>query len=220
MDLPADSWLDVAEFENAYEEVRSTPGCELTAEQAGLLRVAVDRYKGDLLEGWYQDWCVYERERLQTMALAMLDRLMTYSQTHGEYEAGIFYGLRVLRFDRARECTHRRLMQLYALLGDRTSALRQYETCVAALAEELDVTPATRTEALYQQICADRFVSAAETTAPTYPIIDANHAALQATVDYLRQLQVSANRLHTQITQCMHTVEQSLLKANPVSSGD
>jgi len=27
----------------------------------------VDLYQGDLLEGWYQDWLLCERERLQNM---------------------------------------------------------------------------------------------------------------------------------------------------------
>jgi DNA-binding SARP family transcriptional activator len=39
--------------------------------------------------------------------------------------------------------------------GDRTAALRQYERCVAALAEELDVKPDKRTVALYQKIRSD-----------------------------------------------------------------
>jgi DNA-binding SARP family transcriptional activator len=220
MDLPAGIWLDVAEFETAFEAVRATPGCELTTNQAEQLRTAVDLYRGDLLEGWYQDWCVYERERLQTMALAMLDRLASYCEAHGDYETGVFYGLRVLRMDRARESTHRRLMQLYALRGDRTSALRQYQACVVALAEELDVKPAARTVALYQQICADRFVPAAEAMRPGYPVVDADLAALRAAADYLRQLQVSISGLHTQVTHCMQTIEQSLRKANLVAGGD
>ena len=214
MDLPAGIWLDVAEFEGAFEAVRSTPSCGLTMEQADHLRTAVDLYKGDLLEGWYQDWCVYERERLQTIVFAMLDRLVHYCEVHGDYEAGIFYGLRVLRYDRARESTHRRLMQLYALCGDRTGALRQYQACVAALAEELDVKPSARTEALYQQICADRFAPTAEPVHLVSPVVGADQAALQTAVQHLRQLQVSIHELNTQITQCMQAFEQTLLKTN------
>lgn len=213
VDLPANIWLDVAEFEGAFDAVRATPGAGLTSEQAGRLRTAVELYKGDLLEGWYQDWCVYERERLQTIVFAMLDRLMNDCEVQGDYEAGIFYGLRVLRYDRARESTHRRLMGFYALRGDRTGALRQYQTCVQALAEELDVKPAARTEALYQQIGADRFAPTAATMRPLSVVGDAEYATLQAAVNHMRQLQVAINGLNTQIAQCMYDVEQSMLKA-------
>ena len=57
----------------------------------------------------------------------------------GEYEAGQNYGSIILGFDRARESTHRHLMQLYYLAGDRTGALRQYERCARALDAELGV---------------------------------------------------------------------------------
>ena len=61
----------------------------------------------------------------------------------------------MLREDRARERTHRRLMRLYYLAGDRTGALRQYERCAAALRQELDVEPSRRTSELERRIRRD-----------------------------------------------------------------
>jgi two-component SAPR family response regulator len=90
-------------------------------------------YHGDLLEDWFQDWCLYERERLQNIYLAALDKLMDYCEASRDYDAGLAYGTRILRHDLARERTHRRLMRLYYLAGDRTSALRQYDRCVQIL---------------------------------------------------------------------------------------
>jgi DNA-binding SARP family transcriptional activator len=58
-------WLDVAVFEEAFELTRGVAGRELDRASAGMLQQAVDLYRGDLLEGWYQEWCLYERERLQ-----------------------------------------------------------------------------------------------------------------------------------------------------------
>ncbi|NIN69138.1 MAG: hypothetical protein GTO63_31510, partial [Anaerolineae bacterium] len=81
--------------------------------------------------------CLYERERLQNMYLAILDKLVSYSEVQGAYEAGLGYGSRILSYDGARERTHRRLMRLYYLAGDRTAALRQYDSCVEALRREL-----------------------------------------------------------------------------------
>ena len=126
-------WLDVVNFEQAYILTQGRPGIELDSHSAQILQNAVDLYRGELLEGWYLDWCLYERERLQYMYLAMLDKLMAYCEAHHHYETGISYGIRTLRYDRARERTHRRLMRLQYLAGDRTSALRQYERCLSAL---------------------------------------------------------------------------------------
>jgi len=151
----ASYWLDVAEFENAFAEAQGVPGHQLGEAVAASLDRAAALYRGDLLAGWYSDWCLYERERLQNMWLAMLDKLMSYCEASGQYEAGLAYGTRVLRDDRARERTHRRLMRLAYLAGDRTGALRQYERCVQTLEEELSVRPSRQTEELHQQILDD-----------------------------------------------------------------
>lgn len=147
--------LDVAIFEAAYAQTQGIAGSELDGPSAEGLRQAVTLYRGDLLPGCYEDWCIYERERLQSMYLAMLDKLIDTCQAHGEFEAGLDYGATILRYDRARERTHRRMMRLYFLAGDRTSALRQYDQLVRALREELDVLPSRRSVLLRDQIRAD-----------------------------------------------------------------
>jgi DNA-binding SARP family transcriptional activator len=152
-------WLDVAAFEQAFKGARNVPGWQLHGAAAAALEAAVGLYRGDLLEGCYQDWCLFERERLQGIYLAMLDKLIARCEAQHDYQAGLAYGTRILRYDRARERTHRRLMRLHYLAHNRTGALRQYERCVEALEEELGVGPSRRTVALYEQIRADRFSS-------------------------------------------------------------
>ena len=152
----ADVWSDVAEFEDAFELVHGVAGHRLDAPRARTVDNAVHLYQGDLLEGWYQDWCVYERERLQQVCLVMLDKLMEYCEARHDYESGLMYGSLVLRHEPARERTHRRLMRVHYLSGDRTSALRQYDRCVVALEQELGVKAAGRTTALYERIREDQ----------------------------------------------------------------
>jgi DNA-binding SARP family transcriptional activator len=157
----AEFWLDVAAFEGAFAGARNVAGWQLDGPAAAALEEAVELYQGDLLEGCYQDWCLFERERLQGIYLAMLDKLIARCEARHEYQAGLAYGSRILRYDRARERTHRRLMRLHYLANNRTGALRQYERCVQALKEELSVGPSRRTAALYEQIRADRLESGA-----------------------------------------------------------
>lgn len=152
----SDFTLDINEFETAFESVQGRAGADLDPQTAHQLAKAVELHRGNLLEGWYHDWCIFERERLQSMHLAMLNKLMTYFETIEEYEMGLVYGQRILQFDRAHERTHWRMMRLHYLAGDRTAALRQYERCNAALDEELGVKPAKWTISLYNQIKADQ----------------------------------------------------------------
>jgi DNA-binding SARP family transcriptional activator len=149
-------WLDVSEFERAYATTRDTAGHNLSEHQAHELEVALDLYRGDLLPAWYQDWCSYERDRLQLVYLAMLDQLMGYCEARRLYAKGLGFGQAVLRYDPTRECTHRQLMRLYYRAGDRTSAIRQYERCASVMAREFGIQPSADTVALYEQIRADR----------------------------------------------------------------
>lgn len=145
-------WLDVAVLEETFARLKDKPGWALSGDEKDELQAAVQVYEGELLEGSYQDWCLFERERLQNIYLAMLYKLMRYCEAHNEYEAGQLFGTRILNYDRSSERTHQRLMQLQYMAGDRTAALRQYERCVIALDEDLGVKPDKRTVELYEKI--------------------------------------------------------------------
>ncbi|MCB8983632.1 MAG: hypothetical protein H6659_07395 [Ardenticatenaceae bacterium] len=145
-------WLDTQMFDHAYGQATGVDGAALETGTAQALMNAVMLYQGDLLENWYQDWCLFERERLQNELITMLHKLMVYCECTQQYEAGVIYGMQMLQFDQAREQTHRRLMRLYFLAGDRTRALRQFERCKLVLRQELGVEPAQKTLELVQQI--------------------------------------------------------------------
>jgi DNA-binding SARP family transcriptional activator len=142
------------------------------------------------------------------MYLGMLDKLMGYCEAHQDYEAGLVYGTRILRYDRARERTHRWLMRLHYLAGDRTEALRQYERCVAALDEELGVKPAERTIALYEQIRADRLDDPPLPQGKLMPT--ATTAPMPDVLACLKQLQATLESVQSQVQQDIQAVETLL----------
>lgn len=153
----ADLWLDVSEFERTCDEVLTKPGGAVDSGSVASLQAAARLYRGDLLEGWYQDWCVYERERLKRRYIDLMEVLIAIHEVRGEYEKAISVGEEALRHDPAHENIHRCLIRLYAVKGDRTDALRQYERCVSMLREELNAAPSTETAALYEQIRSNPF---------------------------------------------------------------
>lgn len=202
-------WVDISEFEAAFELVKGQSGATLDGVQARTLRRAVQLYAGDLLEGWYQDWCIFERERFHNLYLAALDKLMGYCEARAEYEAGIAYGYQILRSDPARERTHRRLMRLIYLTGDRTGALRQYQRCAGILRAELDIAPSQRTAALYQQIQADQ---------PLIPnVFPANEPVVDAgSAESLNRLRRRIILLHDSLGAAQLQVERDLDALNRV----
>jgi DNA-binding SARP family transcriptional activator len=156
LNMAAIAHVDIVEIDRAFETVRDVRGLDFSPQQAHLVEEAIALYHGDLLEGWYQGWCLFERERLLTVYLILLEKVVDHSMASRKFERGIEHGHKILAIDRARERTHRQLMNLYALTGDRTSALRQYERCATALREELDVDPSPQTVDIANQIRADK----------------------------------------------------------------
>jgi DNA-binding SARP family transcriptional activator len=156
-DPSSERWcVDLIDFEQTYLALKEKRARELGPAEFIRLRREVDLYKGDLLEGWYQDWCIPERERFQVMYLLLLNKLVQYCEIHQQVETGLVYGEKLIHYDRAYERGYRQMMRMYYMAGDRTQALRQYQRCVAALADELGVGPSERTIELYEQIKSDQ----------------------------------------------------------------
>lgn len=144
-----DLWLDVAEF------------TRLAADSADLaaLGAAADLYRGDFLAGFtlrdapqFDEWQYFQAEEMRQQLAAVLIRLADGLAQAGRGETAVTHARRWLALDPLHEPAHRLLMQLYAQIGQKTAALRQYDTCVAILAEELGVAPEAETQALHERI--------------------------------------------------------------------
>jgi DNA-binding SARP family transcriptional activator len=100
----------------------------------------------------YEDWCIVERERLQTLYLRALAKLMAYKTEQAEYDVAIDCARRILGCDPLREEVHRDLMRLHLNAGQPAAALRQYRLCESLLRDELAVEPAPETRSLLAPI--------------------------------------------------------------------
>jgi len=141
----SDHWLDVAAFEDALSR----------RHDWAALETAVRQYSGDLLEGFYDEWALRERERLRMLYLDGLNRLVERHSAEGAIDAALGCARRVLELDPLREEVHREVIRLHLRQGHRALALRQYLTCRSLLAEELNVEPMEETRALGAQILAE-----------------------------------------------------------------
>ncbi len=202
----ANIWTDVNTLEYASTLVRGILGENLNAQQVQKLREAVDLYNGKLLEGWYQDWCLYERERLQHRYFELVDKLMAYYEAHHHFDEGISLGLNMLNEEPARESTHRRLMRLYFLAGDRCGALRQFHRCQETLYEELDISPSSLTRTLYEQIRTDHVEGLTRNALVAVPPTGAG-ASLRKVLGRLAQLQTLIENVQQQLQQEIKELE-------------
>jgi DNA-binding SARP family transcriptional activator len=156
--------------ENDFQALDAqTVSCDVVEFEAGVasgteesLKQAIDRYKGDFLEGFeldedrYDQWILGERDRLHRMSLRAHSQLLDLLTRREAVDEAIAIAQHSLRVDPLQEPVHRALMKLYAQSGDPVNALQQYDILARSLKRELGVNPDTETQKLQREIAAMR----------------------------------------------------------------
>ena len=170
-------WLDVADFEAGLQSksLATLHGIEPTDSapvEIDPVERAIALYAGDFLFGFdlrdapeFELWVLSQRARQHQLAVDGLGGLVRYYTDAQDQIAAINYAKQLIAMEPWREESHRRLMRLLAESGQRSAALKQYETCREILAMELDVEPSSETVALWEAIRHDDLSQAAEPTA-------------------------------------------------------
>jgi DNA-binding SARP family transcriptional activator len=145
-----DCWLDVVAFSSSLETARAAR--DPAARQAAL-ETARGLYGGAYLEeDPYEDWATPARERLQADFLWLLAELAEIHARAGRFSPAIALCQESLALDPIQEGTYRALMLYHYCAGEQAAALRAYNECRRALAEEVGVEPMAETTTLYHQI--------------------------------------------------------------------
>ena len=150
-------WLDVDEFRHRTAAGRRAMRRGHLEEAVREYETAVELYQGDLLEeDIYEAWTEQPRRALRETTVDALNFLSGYYYEAGRDAACVGYCRKLLLMEPADEAIHRRLMHAYARQNQRYLAIRQYQQCVEALREQLDVEPDAETVQLYERILHKR----------------------------------------------------------------
>jgi DNA-binding SARP family transcriptional activator len=161
LDERTDAWLAVTQFRRLAQswQDHNHPEAKLCADCLNTLAEAVELYRADFLAGFslrdspnFDDWQLFETERLKRELAEVLEKLVCGHRDRQNFDLAIRYAQRWFALDPLHEPIHWHLMQLYAETGERSAALRQYQSCVQLLEAELGVPPQAETTALYQRI--------------------------------------------------------------------
>jgi len=153
MALDLKFWVDVEEFEKLVNSGKRLDMRNRISSATSDYEAAISLYQGDFLEeNPYENWTVLPRERLRLAYLTTLDRLSHIYYNQESYAMCITFSQLILARDRCREDAHSMLMRCYSRQGQSHLAIRQFQTCVDALREELDVEPEPATVQLAEQI--------------------------------------------------------------------
>ncbi|MBV8490514.1 MAG: AAA family ATPase [Candidatus Eremiobacteraeota bacterium] len=136
------AWSDVGAFEAAASDEATYPE-------------AVELYRGEFLDGYYEDWVLLERERLQARFLEVCYDAALGARRDRNFDAAVRYADRMLVTDEWREDALRLAMTARYEAGDRSGALACFERFVARLRAEMHVEPMPETTALRAVILAN-----------------------------------------------------------------
>ncbi|MEZ4865990.1 MAG: BTAD domain-containing putative transcriptional regulator [Caldilineaceae bacterium] len=157
--------FDLRDFQDNLAQARQClhPGHPATTDACPAclphLNEAAARYRDDFLAGFalpdspaFDDWQFFQADGLRQTLTQLLERLVQGHSTVQQYAEAIPHARRWVALDPLHEPAHCALMVAYELAGQRAAALRQYESCVRVLDEELGAPPSAETTALVEQI--------------------------------------------------------------------
>lgn len=139
--------IDVRVFaETATSVLRSAPEPpELSALEAEIKSLAG---ACDLLPGWYDDWVIFERERLRQLRLHTLEAVASRLAAQGRHAEALDTALEAVRLEPLRESAHRVVVAIHLAEGNLVEALRHYRFVRELLRDELGVDPSPALRAL------------------------------------------------------------------------
>lgn len=97
--------------------------------------------RGELLPGWYDDWVVFERERLNQLRLHAMELVAAVLIRQRDLTTALELALEVVRIEPLRETANAVLMSVYLAEGNVCDAIHQYDLYRRLLRRELGVEP-------------------------------------------------------------------------------
>jgi DNA-binding SARP family transcriptional activator len=153
--LVANVRIDVHDFiEHVWR--LSTARQAATAADADALTCLRLLQPGDLLPGWYDDWVIYERARLQQLRVQALEAAAERMLARGELSAALMIASAAVTIEPLRESAQRTLIRIHLRDGNYHSALGDYSDFRYRLQRELGIAPSAQMLALVRPLLQHR----------------------------------------------------------------
>jgi len=130
-------WHDLEEVEGAIAR--------------GDARRVAQLYRGPYLDGWYMDWVLAIRTRLETQVMAVLLELARSCLEERLAAEAAEHAGRILEIDPCHQQAHLLLMRGYLAAGRAEEAVRQFERAQRLLKTELEMEPSLELLELHQR---------------------------------------------------------------------
>jgi DNA-binding SARP family transcriptional activator len=147
-------YIDTEEFDRLVAEGETARRAREFDRCIASYEAAIAIYRGDFMQGSYDDWVEEQRSYYREQHLRMLEALAAVAQKTEDWTRSLQLAQEILRNDPFREDVHCMMMRAHAGQGNRHAVKDQYQTLSKLLKKELGVEPAAETQKVYRELIA------------------------------------------------------------------
>ncbi|MDD2914372.1 MAG: AAA family ATPase [Gallionella sp.] len=154
-----DFYIDALALTTAASSCTSLPNTADCSPCLAQMHSQTALYRGEFMAGFslpdcpnFEDWLMMQRETLHRRALALLEQFSNCREQIGDYGKALQFALRYTELEPWDENAHCRVMRLYALNGQNSAAISQYEACCRLLKKDLNALPCDEIRHLAERI--------------------------------------------------------------------
>ncbi len=145
-------FIDIEEFDRLAAEGEAARRARDTEAMSTAFKKAIALYRGDFMQGCYDNWAEEQRSYYREQYLRILETLASAAQKAAEWSLSLQLAQQILYADPFREDVHCMIMRAHAAEGNRVAVREQFETLRRLLRKELDVEPASETQRIYHEM--------------------------------------------------------------------
>jgi DNA-binding SARP family transcriptional activator len=139
LEIPAETAVDCKEQEAFTTQLLR----ERVEDEVWIAERLETLWWGELLPGWYDDWVMFERERMNQLRLHALEYLAALMARHNDLVVALQLALEAVRAEPLRETANACLIEVYLAEGNVYDAIHHYVGFRALLQRELGLEPSS-----------------------------------------------------------------------------
>ncbi|HZH91023.1 MAG TPA: BTAD domain-containing putative transcriptional regulator [Pyrinomonadaceae bacterium] len=142
--------IDTEEFDRLVAEAEAARRSGDQARYISCYEAALALYRGNFMQGSYDEWVEEQRSYYREQHLRMLEVLAVAAQKNEDWSRSLQLAQQILADDQFREDVHCMIMRAQGALGNRAAIKEQYEHLRRVLRKELGVEPAAETQKVFK----------------------------------------------------------------------
>jgi DNA-binding SARP family transcriptional activator len=133
-------------------DVHDVEACAANNHGSPAQRALVLEAPTELLQGWYDEWILPERDRMDQLRVRALEHVAEQFLREQAYDRAVEAASRAAALDPFRENAHRLIIQAHLMAGNRASAAQSYRRFSAQVTRELGVGPSAELTDLIRRL--------------------------------------------------------------------